>query len=262
MSTWDHSLKVMEDLTGINSLILGAAPDPDAPVATQKLSVASSANAIKPLGVAMNDIKRKSAESFMRRFLLAVKTRPDIVEAYSGVVGKNAILRLSKAIKSMVDYGMFFRPRPTEAEKMALMESVNISMQNRREGRPGIDLTTKMFIEEQLYAGTNLKYLRFYIGYKEKQIFKQDQEAKERMINLQADRNDRSAQIAAQSDMQKKQMELQGESVLTDKKSMNDITKELIQKDDDVAAQVASRMGLKLPQGMGANPNPFAEERE
>lgn len=248
VQTWDHALKRMEDLTGINALILGATPDPNAPVGTQKLSVASSASALRPLGVAMNAIKRESAKSFMRRFTLACKARKDIVRSYEGVVGKTAIERLIDAGRSMVDYGMAFNPRPTESEKAALLEAANLSMQNRREGRPGIDLQTKMFIEEQLYANVNLKWLRVYIGYKEKQIFKQDQEQKERMINLQADRNDRSAQIASQGEMQKKQADVQGDLAVEGARSTNDITKELIKKDDGVADQAARKLGLKMDQ--------------
>jgi hypothetical protein len=244
VGTWDHALKRMEDLTGINALILGAAPDPNAPVTTQKLSVASSANAIKPLGVAINGIKRSSAESFMRRFVLACKVRRDIVESYEGVIGRNAIDRLVSAGRSAVDYGMFFHPRPTETEKADLMESVHLSMQNRREGRPGVDLQTKMFIAEQLYAGVNLKWLRFYVGYKEKQIFKQDEESKLKMIQAQGQQNQQMQQAKSQADAQNKQMELQGEALINDKKSQGEVVRELVKKDDDVSKQVARRMGL------------------
>lgn len=243
---WDHALKRMEDLTGINALLLGATPDPNAPVGTQKMSVQSSASAIRPLGLAMSAIKRESAESFMRRFSLAAKARKDIVRSYEGVVGKNAIKRVVEAGRSMADYGMTFHSRPTDAEKAALLDAANISMQNRREGRPGIDLQTKMFIEEQLYSDVNLKWLRVYIGYKEKQIYKQDQEQKERMINLQADRNDRSAQIAAQGEMQKKKMEIDGDMAVEKRRTESDVIRELVKKDDAAAKQIVRKMGIAL----------------
>ena len=256
MTAWDHALKRLEDITGINALILGAAPDPDAPVTTQKLSVASSANAIKPLGIAMSDIRRKSAWSFLRRFILAAKTRKDIIESYEGVIGRQAIENLLSSSKSMRDYGMVFNLRPTDAEKMEIMKAVEQSMQNRREGRPGIDLQTAMYVREQLYAGTNLKWLRFYIGAMEKRIAKQDMERQERMINLQADRNDRSAQIAAQGNMQEKQMSHQSDAQLQAQKGQSDLMNTLVGKNDRVAEQVAQRLGLagsQSPEESGQN---------
>jgi len=256
ISTWDHALKRMEDLTGINALILGATPDPDAPVGTQKLSVASSASAIRPLGLAMNAIKRESAQSFMRRFKLAAKARKDIVLSYEGVVGKRAIEQMIEGGRSMVDYGMFFHPRPTDAEKQALLESARISMQNRREGKPGIDLQTYMFIQERLYANANLKSLRVYLGYKEKQIAKEDEQHQLKMINAQADRNDRSAQIAAQGEAQKKQMDVQGKLAEEKAKGDSALMQELVKKDEGVADSVARRMGLKqAPNPAFGDPN-------
>lgn len=247
-ASWDHALKRMEDVTGINALMLGAAPDPNAPVTTQKLSVASSANAIKPMGMAMSDIKRNSAKAFMRRFILACKARQDIIHSYEGVIGRMGIDQLLEASKSMADYGMAFTVRPTDAEKLDIYKAVEISMQNRREGRPGIDLQTAMYVKEQLQAGTNLKWLRFYIGAMEKRIFREDNQQKERMINLQADRNDRSAQIAAQSDMQRAQSEFQADSALESQKSQGELTRKLVEKDETVADQVARAMGLKAGQ--------------
>jgi hypothetical protein len=248
----------MEDLTGINPLILGATPDPNAPVGTQKMSVASSASAIRPLGLAMNAIKRESAQSFMRRFTLAAKVRKDIMKSYSGVIGERAIEQLINAGRAMVDYGMFFNPRPTDAEKQELKDAALQSMQNRKEGRPGIDLTAYNQIVADLYANVNLKLLRTKLAYKEKEIYKRDQEEKLRMIHAQADRNDRSAQIAAQGEMQKKQMELQGESALKQQISEADIIKSLIDRDDEVAQTIARRMGVKSSNNMpqvGAEPS-------
>jgi hypothetical protein len=242
---WDHALKRMEDLTGINALILGAAPDPDAPVATQKLSVASSANAIKPLGMAMNGVKRKSAESFMRRFVLSTKSRKDIVSSYEGVIGKKAIQKLILASKSMRDYGMSFTIRPTNSEKAEIMRSVEQSMQNRREGRPGIDLQTAMMIREMLYGGVNLKYLRFYIGYMERKIFDRDQEAKMAAINEQGKQNQRLEAQKIQGQNQSKQFQLQGDALLEDKRAKNGIVQSLVDKDGEVADGMAKRMGLK-----------------
>jgi len=236
---------MMEDITGINALILGAAPDPNAPVTTQKLSVASSANAIKPLGVAMSSIKRKSAQSFMRRFVLACKVRKDIIRSYEGIIGKEAIESLLEATRSMIDYGMTFTPRPTDAEKASLLEAAKFSLQNNREGLPGIDLQTYMKIESDLYAGVSLKKIRFFIGYMEKKSKREDKESKKEMINLQADRNDNSAKIAGQNAAEQSQMKTQSEAMLQSKKSQAELTKELASKDPDVAAEVARRMGLK-----------------
>jgi hypothetical protein len=89
----------------------------------------------------------------------------------------------------------------------------------------------------------------------EKRIFKQDMEAKEQMINLQADRNDRSAQIAAQGESQRQQQKMQGDAMLSSATAQNDLVKELVKKDDNVSKQVARRMGL-MPNAMTPNEMP------
>jgi hypothetical protein len=242
--TWDHALKRMEDLTGINPLILGAAPDPDAPVATQKLSVASSANAIKPLGVAMNAIKRNSAKSFMRRFALACKVRPDIIKSYEGIIGKKAIEKLIESSRSLIDYGMFFHPRPTEAEKAAFLETARMSMNNKKEGREGIDLQTYMFLEEQLYAGANLKMLRFYLGYSEKRIAKEEERKKLEYIRAQGEENAKLEQTKAQGVMAKQGQQGQIDAALEQLRGKNEITQEVVKNNEGAAAAVARRLGL------------------
>lgn len=243
---WDHALKRLEDMTGINQLMLGAAPDPDAPVTTQKLSVASSANAIKPLGIAMRGIKRASAESFMRRFVLAAKVRPDIIRSYEGVISQQYIKAILEASKSMVDYGMTFSVRPTDAEKLEIKRALAESVQNRREGRPGIDVSTKLDIEAKLASGMNIKYIIFYLKAMEKRIMREDQARQERAIQMQGQINDRNAQNKAQADMQTQQMKYNADSQLEAQRSNAALTEELVRKDDGVADKVAKRMGLKL----------------
>jgi len=173
-ATWDHCFAQLEHLTGISPLMLGAAPDPDTTLGANKLSVSSSTNAIKPLGLALNYLKRRSAESLMRRLVIAFKSRDDIAAEYAGVVGDGAIEVLKQAVKSGVQYGLFPEMRPSDADKIDIINAADLSLQNRREGRPGIDLQTNMYIKAQVRAGANLKELLFLIGYHERRISEDD----------------------------------------------------------------------------------------
>jgi hypothetical protein len=245
---WDHSFIQMEGLTGISPLMLGASPDPDSTLGAQKLSVSSSSNAIKPLGLALNGLKRMSAESLMRRLQLAFKARPDIAKSYVGVIGENDVEVLKFAEKSGVQYGLFPEMRPSEQEKINVIAAADQSLMNRREGRPGIDLQTNLYIKNQVAAGANLKELSFLIGYYEKKLGDEDQKKKKELIDYQANRNDNMAKIQAQREMTKQQMETQGELTVEEKKGQFSIYEKLVSKTPAEAREM-----IQLLRGIGVS---------
>jgi hypothetical protein len=253
-ASWDHAIKRIEDMTGINALMLGATPDPNSQVTTQKMSVASSANALKPLALAVNAIKQNSAKAFMRRFILACRARKDIIKSYEGVIGRAGIERLISAERSMVDYGMTFQPRPTEQERAEMKQSVNLALQNRREGRPGIDLQTKMYIDEQINSGVNLKWIRFYLGFSEKRIAREDEERQKRLIEAQSQQIEKQIAMKNQSEAQKKEMDIKGDLAVEEKKGENDIKKEIVKDYPNIAEQAAINLGMVRPQTSNAAP--------
>jgi len=243
---WDHAFVQMEGLTGINALMLGAAPDPDATLGAQKLSVSSSSNAIKPLGLALNNLKRKSAESVMRRLQLAFKARKDIADSYIGVIGEADVEVLKLAEKSGVKYGLFPHMRPSEQEKINIIAAADQSLMNRREGRPGIDLQTNLYIKNQIAAGANLKELSFLIGYYEKKIIEADQKRKMETIQAQAQENQKLEQTKGQQAAQKMQAETQSQMLIEEKKGQFDIYGKLVSKTPEEATAM-----IELFRGIG-----------
>lgn len=255
---WDHSFVQMEGLTGISPLMLGASPDPDATLGSQKLSISSSSNAIKPLGLAMNMLKRKGAESLMRRLQLAFKAREDIAKNYIGVIGEADVEVLKIAEKSGVKYGLFPTMRPSEQEKINIIQAADQSLANRREGRPGIDLQTNLYIKNQIAAGANLKELSFLIGYYEKKIGEEDQKRKMQMIQAQGKENKEMAAQQGQMEMQKKQAELEAELKIAEKNGQFGIFEKLVSKTPQEAMEMVALLrglglNLKDPQ-QGAQP--------
>ena len=245
---WDHSFVQMEGLTGISPLMLGASPDPDATLGSQKLSISSSSNAIKPLGLSMNLLKRKSAESLMRRLQLAFKAREDIAKNYIGVIGDGDVEILKLAEKSGVKYGLRPEMRPSDQEKINVITAADMSLQNRREGRPGIDLSTNLYIKNQIAAGANLKELSFLIGYYEKKMGEEDQKKKMQMIQAQAQENQKMAAQQGQQDMQKQQAETQADLLLAEKNGQFGIFEKLVSKTPQEAMEMVA-----LLRGLGMN---------
>ena len=248
---WDHSFVQMEGLTGISPLMLGSSPDPEATLGGQKLSISSSSNAIKPLGLAINMLKRKSAESLMRRLQLAFKAREDIADSYVGVVGESDIEVLKMAEKSGVKYGLFPTMRPSDQEKINVLTAADQSLMNRREGRPGIDLQTNLYIKNQISAGANLKELSFLIGYYEKKISEEDHRKKLELVNTQAQQNQQLVSMQGQQDAKKQQAEVQASIILEEKKGQFDLYSKLVGKTPEEAMQM-----IELLRGLGFNLQP------
>jgi hypothetical protein len=155
----------------------------------------------------MGRMKTNLAETTMRRLQLAFKVRPDMVESYAMVVGNGDVELLRQAEKDAVQYGLRFEDRPSQEAKENVMNAATASLQARRDGKPGIDLSQYIYITQQLEANGNLKELAALLDFmmmKSEQAVKQkEQEA----IQLQGQQNQQLAQQQSQGAMQEKAME-------------------------------------------------------
>jgi len=165
ITTWDAALKRIEDVTGINLVMLGASAPAGSQVTTTQMSAASAIHVLKPIIKTMGRMKTNLAKTTMRRLQLAFKVRPDMVKSYADVVGEADIELLRQAEKSAVQYGMTFEDRPSQEAKDNILGAATASLQARRDGKPGIDLSQFVYITQQLEAGGNLKELAAILDY-------------------------------------------------------------------------------------------------
>ena len=106
--------KMIEDITGINPISLGATPDASAPVTTTRFALQATSNALKPIMMSIIELKRAGSDSLMRRLQIGIRNSKEIRDTYSGIVGANDIEALRVGEKSAAQYGITLLERPGE----------------------------------------------------------------------------------------------------------------------------------------------------
>ena len=159
VASWDAAVRRIEDVTGISLVMLGASAPKDSQVTTTQMSAAAAMNVFKPIIKVIGRMKKDLAQTTMRRLQLAFKARKDIADAYKDVVGEYDVEILKQAEKDSVQYGMIFEERPSEEMRVDITQAAQASLQARRDGKPGIDISQYMYIVQQLNAGGNIKEL-------------------------------------------------------------------------------------------------------
>jgi hypothetical protein len=211
---WNFALQKLQDITGLSPISLGStnAPQGTTGTATEaQLGVSATVDILKPLVVKLLQLKQDISESIIRKIQLGIRFSNDIRKAYEPVVGKNDMQILEDAEHSAVQYGMSFEAKPDEDYKRAILEAANISLNNRREGRPGIDMATHTYIIERVMQGGNLKELRLIIAYQESKAREEIDMQSKQNIELQGQQNLKLEQAKSQAMQQAQQFELQKE---------------------------------------------------
>ena len=206
---WTLAMRKIEDLTGLSPVALGASPVGETATGTE-LSVAATADILKPLINKMLTMKERIARSTMRR--LQTFCVGDYIDVYEGAIGRMDIERLKQSTKGKtpVQFGMSFEAKPSEQDKQNLYKLIEQGLANRRSGQSGIDEATAAWAYERISHGGNLTEIRMILSYQiQKSQELLDQQKKEQ-IELQGQQN-----IALKQEEQKtKQQEIQGEMAI------------------------------------------------
>jgi len=183
--TWAGAVQRIEDVTGINLVMLGGTPREGSQVGTTQMAAEGAVNVFKPIIKIIGRLKKDLAQTTVRRLQLAFKARADIADVYKDVVGEADVEVLKQAEKDAVQYGMVFEEKPSAQMKTDLLGAAQSSLQARRDGKPGIDISQYMYISQQLESGGNIKELTSFLSYMNLKSEQQIQENKERDIQVQ-----------------------------------------------------------------------------
>ena len=228
--TWEAALKRIEDVTGINLVLLGASAGANSQVGTTQMSAASAIYVLKPIINTVSRMKNELAETAIRRLQLAFKTRSDIAAGYADVIGENDVEILRMAEKDAVQYGFNFENKPTDQMKADLIAAAQASLEARRQGMPGLDISQFMYIAQQLESGGNIKELSALLDFLQVKSEQQIQANKEKDIQMQNQGLQQMKQEEQKGQAQSDQRQTQGNIAEIDRKGQWDIRKEMMSK--------------------------------
>jgi len=200
ISSYNHYLNMMRDVTGLNEARDASTPDPDALVGLQKLAAASSNVATRHILDSSLQITQKLAEALSLR-VADILEYADFKEEFAMQIGKYNVSILNDTKNLYLhDFGIFLEVAPDEEEKAQLEQNIQMALQ-----RDQITLEDAIDIREV----KNLKMANQLLKLKRKKKYEQDVERENQKSQQQAQINMQSQQMAAQSSMQKVQAETQ-----------------------------------------------------
>ena len=200
ISSYNHYLNMMRDVTGLNEARDASTPDPDALVGLQKLAAASSNVATRHILDSSLQITQKLAEALSLR-VADILEYAEFKEEFAMQIGKYNVSILNDTKNLYLhDFGIFLEVAPDEEEKAQLEQNIQMALQ-----RDQITLEDAIDIREV----KNLKMANQLLKLKRKKKYEQDVERENQKSQQQAQINMQSQQMAAQSSMQKVQAETQ-----------------------------------------------------
>jgi hypothetical protein len=196
-------MKLIEDLTGLSPVALGATPDPDAPVGTTEHSLRATHNALKPMMRGVFYLKSNLGVITGSRIQQLLKYDAQSKKQYVKVVGNQDVESVIMAKNHSVEYGYRMEARPTMAEKQQLLRSAEIAMAPGRNGMPGLEFSDYTYIVERLLSGGNLKEIRLYLVNAQKRNKRQQFQEQMALVDKQGQQQERAKQQQLQGEIMK-----------------------------------------------------------
>ena len=213
---YDHWLRMLRDVTGINEQRDGSTPDPNALVGVQKLAALNSNTATRHILHAGLSMTQRIAEAISLRVSDILEYSSDR-EEFANQIGKYNVSILED-IKNLYlsSFGIFIDVSPDEEEKQLIEQNIQQAL-----AKGGIDLEDAIDIRNC----HNIKLGNQLLKLKRRQKMEKDQERKMAEIQAQSDVNMKSQQAAAQTKMQTEQAVMQGKMAIVQAQSEADIRK-------------------------------------
>ncbi|MGA1702528.1 MAG: hypothetical protein ACO393_02890 [Methylophilaceae bacterium] len=200
ISSYNHYLQMLRDVTGLNEARDGSMPDPNSLVGLQKLAALNSNTATRHILDAALDVTRDLAVALSCRVSDALEYYP-YKDEFIMQIGKHNVNLLNE-IKDLhiYDFGVFIEVAPDEEEKSQLEQNIQIAL-----SKNSIDLDDAIDIREV----KNVKLANQLLKVKRKKKEKARQDYEMQKIQSQQQAQMQSQQMAAQVAAQKIQMETQ-----------------------------------------------------
>jgi len=210
ISTYNYSLQMIRDVTGLNEASDGSTPDKNALVGVQKMAAANSNTATRHILQAGLFLTSSTAECLSLRISDVIEYSPT-KNAFIQAIGAHNVGTLKEMSElHLYDFGIFIELQPDEEEKAMLENNIQMALQ-----QGNIDLEDAIDVRDV----RNVKLGNQLLKVRRKRKQQKDQEIQKQNIDAQAQANQKSAQAAAEADIQKNQANAQSTAQLEQTKA-------------------------------------------
>ena len=200
INNYDHYLRMLRDVTGLNEARDGSTPSPHALVGVQKLAAANSNTATRHILDASHFLTRELSQAISIR-LSDVMEYMDHSEELAMQIGRHKS-EIIKDIRDyyMYDFGIFVEVAPDEEEKAMLEQNIQIAIQ-----KGDIGLEDAIDIREV----KNTKIANQLLKVKKNKKVERDQQNIAMQQQIKSQNIMQQQQLAMQMEVQKKEIESQ-----------------------------------------------------
>ena len=216
ITTYNYYLQMIRDTTGLNEARDGSTPDKEALVGVQKLAAANSNTATRHILQAGLFLTAEVAECLSLRISDILEYSPT-ASAFVQSLGAHNVATLEEMSQlHLYDFGIFIELAPDEEQKMLLENNIQQAL-----AQQSIDLEDAIDVREI----KNVKLANQVLKVRRKKKLERDQAMQERNIQLQAEANAKTQQVAAEAEVQKNAAITQNNAQLEQVKSQLEVQK-------------------------------------
>ena len=234
MSMLQHTLTMIETITGINPTVLGSTPDEKMPVRATQMAVRGTDNVMRPLIRGLRNSKKRTAERFCLSIPQLVKHYSQSKSAYESAIGRYDVELLKMISDDIHTMGIKLEPKLTQSHQENLLRIVELAMQKDTNGQAGLGIGEAMLIQERILGGTNLKLVRMEITSMIRDAEERMQAQREHLIRVQGEETRALEGQKHQQVLQHVDVQTSADMALKDKDLENKIKFMMAQSDNQI----------------------------
>jgi hypothetical protein len=218
IAAMDTDARMIEEITGINPVALGATADPRAGKAVTEMSVSSSGAPIKNIYDKLFKLKEDASLDLLMRVQLDMRNSQTVQKRYASVVGAFGVQTLIEAEGKGVKFGTKLTARPTDEDLAILKVYIDTALSNGRNGVTGLTIPDAIYITRRIKEGADMVEIEQYISYKLKKADKEAQAAAQAAAQQNIEGQQQAIALKAQVDIQNAQLEVEKTNAINEGK--------------------------------------------
>jgi hypothetical protein len=239
------ALGLIKDLTGIDPVWLGSTPAPDTGKAVTEFAMGATNDILSGILKQTNILKSDTARAMCLRLQAVVRQYPVAKKAYASVIGETNLELLKIAEGHDVQYGIRTRVRPTEQEIRDLVETINLSLKNGRDGKVGITEADSVRFKAMIQEGHSLKRVAQLLAFANRKAQAQEERKEKSMQQLNAQIQQQSLVLKSQIESETEMLKTRTAIDISNKAAINSIIEKAYEKGE---VQLQQAIGMIVPQ--------------
>ena len=254
------ALTLIEQLTGIDPIWLGSTPAPDSGKAVTEFSMQATNDIMSGILKQVNILKSDVARAMCLRLQAVIRQFPVARRAYGPIIGETNLELLKIAEGHDVRYGIRTRVRPTQQEIADLIETINLSLKNGRDGKVGITEADSVRFKSMIQEGHSLKRIAQLLAFANRKAQQQAQQKEQVMQQQNAQIQQQSMALKAQVDSEAEKLKAMTLIAVSNTDAVNKIIQAAYEKGALQFEQALAYIGGQAPPQQQAPQQPQPQE--